>query len=299
MSDNFDDNVRDTSRWNYSTIQGALYSGMAAWDPAIPVIEQNQRLEITPRTNVPNEHYNGYVLVNGANMTNARAVVEAVQVASGVTVDTELAVCVDSQNFYLIVHETDVLYFQQVIAGNRTSVSVPFDAAQHRWWRIRHILSADTIVFETSPNGQTWTVQRTVPRQLSLTSIRAEISAGTWRPSTPGTAIFDNFKIESNVAPTAAFPSFILELRDRANALANAQNPSRADIQALANDIQQARALLAGDWNNYALAPQMDAALVNALSMVNRSLRVQRQLARKYLSNAASYLSEVSTLAQA
>jgi len=32
LSDNFDDNNRNTATWNYGTIQGAFYSGAAAWD---------------------------------------------------------------------------------------------------------------------------------------------------------------------------------------------------------------------------------------------------------------------------
>ena len=46
----------------------------------------------------------------------------------------------------------------------------------------------------------TWTVQRRDARELSLKALKVEVQAGTSQAeSAPGTAIFDNFKLETNV----------------------------------------------------------------------------------------------------
>jgi PKD repeat protein len=197
FGDDFNDNLLDASKWALGTIQGAIYSGPAAWDSLIPAREQNGRLEITPRTGVAGDHYNGYVTSSARNMSGAAASVEVVSVSAGGATDTQLAVCVDSQNFYMIVYEGGSLHFQDAVSGARTSFSILYDAAQQRFWRIRHDPQGDLMVFETSPDRLAWTVRRSVPRQLPLASMKVELSAGTWRAeTTTGTTVFDNFRLD-------------------------------------------------------------------------------------------------------
>jgi PKD repeat protein len=198
FGDDFNDNLRDALKWTLGTIQGAIFSGPAAWDSAIPAREQNARLEITPRVNVAGDHYNGYVSALGWNMTGASASVETISVAAGGATDTQLAVCLDSQNFYMIVYESGWLYFQEIVGGARTSFNAQYDPVKHRFWRIRHDPASDTVVFETSADRLTWVVQRAVARRLALTSMKIEMSAGTWRAETStGTTVFDNFRLEA------------------------------------------------------------------------------------------------------
>jgi chitodextrinase len=199
QNDDFDDNTRDTARWTFGTIQGAIYSGSYAWDGAIPVLEQSGRLSISPRANVSGDHYNGYVSAFAWDLTNANVSVEVVQVAGGGTTDTQMALCVDAQNFYMMLVEGGQLYFEQVVGRVRSSTSVAYSATAHRFWRIRHDAAGDTMVFETSADRVTWTTQRSVARQLAITALKVELSAGTWQAvSTPGTAIFDSFRLEAN-----------------------------------------------------------------------------------------------------
>jgi hypothetical protein len=204
----------DQSKWAFGTIQGAIYAGPSAWDPTVPVVESNQRLVISPGANVTGDHYNGYLSAATWNFTNARATVEVVQIASGGTTNTELALCIDRLNFLMISTESGVLRFEQVVNGARSATSIAYSAAQHRFWRIRHELPIDVIHFETSVDGVTWTIRRTVTRQLSITGMKIEISAGTWQGiSSPGTAIFDNFALDTstggpgNTPPTVSITS--------------------------------------------------------------------------------------------
>jgi hypothetical protein len=169
-----------------------------AWDAALSALEQNQRLEITPRANQAGDRYNGYVSGAIRNLTGASASVEVVRIAGG-SAATALALCLERQNFHLIETGSGSLYFTQVIAGARTETTVAYNAAQHRCWRIRHDAATNMIAFETSADRVTWTARRTVPRQMAITALRVEISAGSWeRISAPGTAIFDNFRLEGN-----------------------------------------------------------------------------------------------------
>lgn len=199
FSDDFNDNTLDASKWTFGTLQGAIYSGPSAWDATVPVLERNQRLEISPRSNVAGDHYNGYLSVGSWNLTNAGATVEVVQTAAGGSTDTQMALCIDNRNFLMISTESGLMRFEQVVNGARSSASLTYNATQHRFWRIRHDPVVDLIIFETSSDGQTWIVRRSTARQLSIGSLRVEISAGTWQSvSTAGTAVFDNFVFETN-----------------------------------------------------------------------------------------------------
>ncbi|HEV2762243.1 MAG TPA: N,N-dimethylformamidase beta subunit family domain-containing protein, partial [Pyrinomonadaceae bacterium] len=205
FSDNFDDNARDASKWALGTIQGTLYSGPSASDLTVPALEQNGRLEITPLLNLPGDHYNGFVSAAAWDMTGGSASVEVVSAPTDGAVDTELAVCLDGQNFYMIVQESGRLYFQDIVAGARNSSAAAYNPAQQRFWRIRHDPVGDLVLFETSADRLAWVVQRTIPRSLPLASVKFELSAGTWRIETlTGTARFDNFRLEK---PSTATPT--------------------------------------------------------------------------------------------
>ena len=204
FGDDFNDNARDASKWAVGTITGGINVGAAGFDSAIPVLERNSRLEITPRAGVTSDHYAGYVSAAAWDMTGASASVEVPQVAQGGTTDTELAACIDFQNFYMIVEEGGVLYFEEIVAGARSSASTPYDPVRHRFWRIRHDASADAINFETSADGLAWVAQRTLARRLPVGALKLELSAGTWRSEASTTsAFFDNFRLDApSSAPT-------------------------------------------------------------------------------------------------
>ena len=72
--------------------------------------------------------------------------------------------------------------------------SIPYDSGAHRWWRIRHVQSGDTIRFDTSPDGIAWTQRHSISRgALNISAGKVNLSAGTWNSqSTPGLARFDN-----------------------------------------------------------------------------------------------------------
>jgi hypothetical protein len=72
----------------------------------------------------------------------------------------------------------------------------PYDPVNHRWLRIR--FPGQQVVFETSPDGKVWTVQRQAQRPVPLTQAHIELAANVWSWSnTLPSASFDNL----NIAP--------------------------------------------------------------------------------------------------
>lgn len=186
LSDDFNDNARDAAKWTID-------------DPAnsvVTALEQNQRLEIAPAPQLTG--YNGFSSASSIDFTNASAAVEVVQSTVGNS-ETHLQVGISDTNNIITVVSGGNIIFQYSVNGARSRTYVPYDPAQHRFWRIRHDIGGDEIVWETSANNVNWVVQRTAPRPLALTSMRVRLIAGKWTntdSTTPGTAIFDNLKVE-------------------------------------------------------------------------------------------------------
>jgi YD repeat-containing protein len=211
LNENFDDNTRDAVKWSYGAMAPQIYDGPVVQDLTIPVLEQNQRLEITPRANVTGGHWNGYLSASTWDLSNARASVEVPQVTnlSAWGANTLFSIYIDDKNWYMINSDgAGHLIFDRAVANVRDNTQITYNPVNHRFWAIRHDLANDTIVYETSPDGATWTAQRSVARQLSLIAMRIEIGAGTWQSvAVPGTAIFDNFRLALNAMPVTSLTS--------------------------------------------------------------------------------------------
>ena len=203
LSDDFNDNARDAAKWTIDALFAQIDSGAAAFDSSIVVAERNQRLEIVPRTNVAGDHYAGFVSAGLIDFTSATASVRVIQTANG-DADTYLAVAKDSANFLLLVVESGALHVDHVVGRNRSFSNHTFSPSQ-QYWRIRNT-TGTTIAFETSADGSAWQTLRTVNAGFPLTSVRAEIGAGTWKTeSAPGMAVFDNFAV-TRPAPASNQP---------------------------------------------------------------------------------------------
>lgn len=201
FSDDFSDNTRD-ARWKL----GTLTPPASSFDDKVTVAETGERLEITPRTSAGVKAYNGYVSAASWNLTDAHATVEVVQTTTN-KAQTVFTLALDANNWFRFLFESAKLNFQTKVGGAETATTIPADAAQHRFWRLRHDRARDVVTFETSADGTSWAVRREVPRQFSLKSLTIELNAGT--PSsvaTPGKAVFDSFALESN--PTQSLPLY-------------------------------------------------------------------------------------------
>jgi len=84
----------------------------------------------------------------------------------------------------------DQLEVEFAMSGDSTSPTIPFDAGI-AWWRLRP--SGNNVVYETSADGETWTIQRTAAGAAPAT-VAASINEIVDDPA-PGTAIIDGIDI--------------------------------------------------------------------------------------------------------
>ena len=193
LIDNFNDNSKD-AQWN-------IGSAFCTLDTGVTVAEASGQLQITTR-NYAGEAYRGYVSATTYDLTNNGAYVEVVQAASGSPVETAFYLGIDSDNLLRIVKANTLLYFQSRVDGSQTThACVDYNAVAHLWWRIWHTTAGDTVYFDTSPDGVTWTNLASVARPFTITAVYAEVSAGAWDAKSASSAYFDNFNT-SGAAPT-------------------------------------------------------------------------------------------------
>jgi photosystem II stability/assembly factor-like uncharacterized protein len=208
LSDDFGGTQRDPLQWNL----GTLTQPMLAFDPAVTVVQQNGQLVITPLTNVPGLHYNGYVSVNSFDFTNATLTAHVTQVASG-TADTIFAIGTDLDNFSRFRVKgpgsepnkkggtpggVAQLIFEVRISGSLTSLTIPYDPVAHAYFRFRHDPLPNDIVFETSPDDKDFTERHRVTLARGVQAQSAELSAGTSGATTPGAAAFGSVQLVTN-----------------------------------------------------------------------------------------------------
>ncbi len=184
LSDNFNDNARDGKKWNTPA------------NPNFTVVEQNGRLEITPGETATN--YDGYHSANNIDLTDARISVEAIYAPNLDTYGTHLVLGTPTE-YLLLGANNNALLAQRVVGGVTTTSSVPYNAAQQRFWRFRHNRAANTVNWEYSADNVTWTTFHSMPPPFAITGLQVHLIA--LKPSgiaPTATAVFDNFRIERN-----------------------------------------------------------------------------------------------------
>jgi hypothetical protein len=193
LSDDFNDNQIDTSKWNLGSLNGPPVAG----NTLISVVEQNQRLEIQPALNIADIQYNGYISAAAWDFTNRWSSVEMISAPKRRT-ETIFGIGIDVNNYYRFVVRGSLLYFQEKFNGVLTQTRIAFDADHHRFLRFRHDPVTDHISFETSPDGLKWNDRWAVTRDVLLTSVRIELAAGA-SPNVVASepVIFDNLVLSS------------------------------------------------------------------------------------------------------
>jgi len=198
FTDDFNDNLRSPN-WVLGMI-----AAPGNYDPSVTVAETNQRLEITPRANWGANAYNGYLTASSYDFTGLQVAVNLVQAPNGNHAEAVLTVGIDVNNRYIIGFRGGQIYFTNVLNGGWTETSQIYDALVHKYLRIRHNASNDTINFETSADGLFWTLRRSIPRNFTITNIKIDVVAGSNGPApSPGVAIFDDFRLETSLPPLA------------------------------------------------------------------------------------------------
>lgn len=198
LQDNFDDDCLNTFKW----MPNDLFSGFV--DLGLPIVETGQRLEIGPLLqNVSGSHYRGIRTVSSYDFTGAYSYVELVQPASAATAaDAMLTVGYSVDNYYRLYVSGGNLIGQKKISGVKTTLfTLSYDSLNHRYLRIRHDSTTNSVVLETAPsNGAgpgVWVQRHIQPWNslVQLSTIQLELKGGTWQAeiNAPGKVIFDNF----------------------------------------------------------------------------------------------------------
>ena len=205
VSDNFNDNSIDTSKWNPNN----LFSGFT--NTNVPIAETSQRIEIGPLLqNVSGSAYRGMRTVNTYDFSDDYAFVELVQAAaSNTSADSMFTVGYSVTAYYRLAVSAGSLKGVRNIGGTKTTLfSIPYDTTNHRFLRIRHTASG-AVTLDTAPGSSgvpgTWTQRYSEVWSSSIptTATYFEIKGGTFQveANAPGKVIFDNFEVADNTAP--------------------------------------------------------------------------------------------------
>lgn len=195
FADDFNDNSLDLNKW-FIVAPGA----------ATTLFERNQRLEITPPTAASVTDYNGIASVSTLDLTNSQVEVEVPQYAIGYGHETYLTLQDSTGHYLLFDAGGGGLLMQDSATGSAgRTVITSYNTTTHRFWRIRHVAPTDTIVWETSADGTSWTIQRTITRPFAITSMQIQLIAGKYAGVEPplSTAVYDNLRVQSPLSNTA------------------------------------------------------------------------------------------------
>lgn len=193
LSDDFDDNSRDTAKWTLGSI--------AFENAGVGVAEANQQIEITPLALTADPAIYGYKSVETYDFTSREA---SIRIAADIDPNTEawLVVAIDADNYFRTWVASGTLQTRSRVGANNTNESHgTFNFATHTYWRIRHDQTPDQIVWEYSSNGGEWIELRRLARPVTITAISIYISGGTGSSiASPGLVKFDDFNLRTPLA---------------------------------------------------------------------------------------------------
>jgi subtilisin family serine protease len=183
MADNFNDNQINTQMW-------------ASPDMTSPttVSEQNGRVEVTLQPNTAG--YNSLGMAGSFDFRDKTLQVELQTASQAGWVETYFQLYLDGSNYYLFDTGAGSFTCDAWVNGVRDRTLLNWDGS--RFWRFRHDSDANTVSFETSMDGTTWATRKTIAAAFPLHAVRASMGAGAWGTGNgaPGTATFDNFRLE-------------------------------------------------------------------------------------------------------
>jgi hypothetical protein len=180
----------DPARW----VVGAVCEGPPS--PGVTVEQGVDSLLLAPTPDFEGFNFNGIVSSRRWNLSGKQIRVCARNTAAAAT-DTFLAITNDHENWYRIIREEDVLYFQANVNGTRTWRAAAYSPADDLWWQMRHNPVTSSILFETSPDGGEWLYRYEFPSSGWLGNAYVELQAGTMSAAAdPGVARYQNLAVE-------------------------------------------------------------------------------------------------------
>ncbi len=229
--DNFDDDSRDTAKWDLGTDDSGNEN------PNVTVSETNGRLEITPEPSTYG--YYGYRSVKLWDLTKGPIMAKLINAAETNAENTMFLLAndpMDSNNRLKMETESPNLYINYKGLGSTIGISIIYNPTTHLWWR--YLADATNVYWQTAPDGYTWTTRYQVTRAsivsegIDITSLRVCLIGGQWgtNPS-PETAIYDFINVSEIAAigitanPVLGIPTLTSSSTDDLTANSITANP--------------------------------------------------------------------------
>jgi hypothetical protein len=140
--------------------------------------------------------YAGIDLQPGRDFTGGRLTIEAPQVAASNNAEMYMMVVAPGGDHYVVLYSETGLSAQVVRNATADAVnSDPYNAVDHRWWRIEHLPASNTVEVSTSSDAVTWKVQLSAAATIPVNDVTIQLATGTYLggSASPGVPAFDNF----------------------------------------------------------------------------------------------------------
>lgn len=188
LDDDFNDNSRDTSKWNLGSIALEVNT--------VGVAETNNRLEITPLTGTGTASFYGYASVNTFDVTQNR--VATVQIVEALATNHEawLVVGLDASNYVRIAVTGggSLITRYRTGAANTNTTHRAYSHSTDAYLRIAYDNATSEFVFYVSGDGITYTELRRQDPSWATTALRGYLTGGNAASLGSATPIkFDNF----------------------------------------------------------------------------------------------------------
>jgi len=194
LADPFSASRVDSSRWNL---------WLPANEPVI-VSEDTTGLAVALAPDI-GLVYNGVQSRGRYDMIGGNVSVQVEPASQDIGVETDFLVDLDSGlGFQMSAYANRLHLIVHTSGGITNSQAVDFDPVMHRYWRFRHDSVNNTMELETSPNGSSWTSQRSAELTRQPTMVTVSLLAGTYVDAgvaSPGTAKFTDLKLVSTACP--------------------------------------------------------------------------------------------------
>jgi hypothetical protein len=149
IGDSFDDEITPCKAWGQPVVDNAMLN------------VANGLLTITPNASAQSA---GGCLRSSMPFTEAGVFIEIAQYPT--IGDLQLAITDTSSGSSWIIESMNQDLIEFAMTGETTPETIPFDA-KILWWRLRP--SGTGVVYETSADGESWTIQRTAPGAAPMT----------------------------------------------------------------------------------------------------------------------------------
>lgn len=117
----------------------------------------------------------------------------------GATHESFMQVLMDSANLIEIIYSGGNIFFRHRINDVNSDISIPYNATTMAYWRIYEAWG--TIVWQTSPDGSTWTTRRTAPHTYSNgVQVAYSFIAWSWATTTPTSTRVESISLVSSIA---------------------------------------------------------------------------------------------------